>query len=49
MSISDLRGETMEIEIKEDKQGVGMTKRSTKGFEARQMGVMPNSYGLTEK
>jgi hypothetical protein len=29
------RGGTMEIEIKEDKQGVGMTKRSKKRFEAQ--------------
>src|SRR5262249_33871485 len=37
------RGGTVEIEIKEDKQGVGMTKRSKKRFEAQQMVVLLNS------
>ena len=37
------RGGTVEIEIKEDKQGVGMTKRSKKRFEAQQMVVQLNS------
>ena len=37
------RGGTVEIEIKEDKQGVGMTKRSKKRFEEQQMVVMLNS------
>jgi hypothetical protein len=39
----DQRGGTVEIEIKEDKQGVGMTKRSKKRFEAQQMVVLLNS------
>jgi Transposase DDE domain group 1 len=39
----DQRGRTVEIEIKEDKQGVGMTKRSKKRFEAQQMVVLLNS------
>ena len=34
------RGGRVEIEIKEDKQGVGMTKRSKKRFEAQQMVVL---------
>jgi len=33
----------VEIEIKEDKQGIGMTKRSKKRFEAQQMVVLLNS------
>jgi hypothetical protein len=33
----------MEIEIKEDKQGIGMRKRSKKRFEAQQMVVLLNS------
>jgi Transposase DDE domain group 1 len=37
------RGGTVEIEIKEDKQGVGMTKRSKKRFEGQQMVVLLNS------
>ena len=37
------RGGTVEIEIKEDKQGVGLTKRSKKRFEAQQMVVLLNS------
>jgi len=37
------RGGTVEIEIKEDKQGVGMTKRSMKRFEAQQMVVLLGS------
>jgi hypothetical protein len=37
------RGGTVEIEIKEDKQGVGMTKRSKKRFEAQQMVVLLGS------
>ncbi len=37
------RGGTVEIEIKEDKQGVGMTKRSKKRFEGQQMVVQLNS------
>jgi hypothetical protein len=37
------RGGTVEIEIKEDKQGVGMTKRSKKRFEAQPMVVLLNS------
>ena len=36
------RGGTVEIEIKEDKQGVGMTKRSKKRFEGQQMVVLLN-------
>jgi Transposase DDE domain group 1 len=39
----DQRGGTVEIEIKEDKQGTGMTKRSKKRFEAQQMVVLLNS------
>jgi hypothetical protein len=37
------RGGTVEIEIKEDKQGIGMTKRSKERFEAQQMVVLLNS------
>jgi hypothetical protein len=33
----DKRGGTIEIEIREDKQGVGLTKRSKKRFEGQQM------------
>jgi hypothetical protein len=39
----DQRGGAMEIEIKEDKQGVGMTKKSKKRFEAQQMVMLLNS------
>ena len=37
------RGGTVEIEIKEDKQGVGMTRRSKKRFEAQQIVVLLNT------
>jgi len=39
----DQRGGTIEIEIKEDKQGVAMAKRSKKRFEAQQMVSLLNS------
>jgi len=39
----DLRAGTIEIEIKEDKQGIGISKRSKKRFEAQQMIMLLNS------
>jgi hypothetical protein len=39
----DQRGGTVEIEIREDKQGVGITKRSKKRFEAQQMVMLLGS------
>src|SRR5262245_31301451 len=42
-AFDDQRGGTVEIEIKEDQQGVGMTKRSKKRFEAQQLVVLLNS------
>lgn len=36
----DKRGGTIEIEIKEDKQGFGLTKRNKKRYEAQQMIVL---------
>jgi hypothetical protein len=39
----DLRGGTIEIEIKEDKQGIGIGKRSKKTFSGQQMVMLLNS------
>src|SRR6266446_3724297 len=39
----DKRGGTIEIEIREDKQGVGLTKRSKKRFEGQQMVMLLGS------
>jgi hypothetical protein len=39
----DLRGGTVEIEIKESKQGIGINKRSKKRFEAQKMVMLLNS------
>jgi Transposase DDE domain group 1 len=39
----DLRGGTIEIEIKEDKQGIGIGKRSKKTFPSQQMVMLLNS------
>jgi hypothetical protein len=39
----DQRGGTVEIEFKEDKQGIGMTKRNKKRFEAQRMVMLLGS------
>lgn len=39
----DERGGTVEIEFKEDKQGIGMTKRNKKRFEAQRMVMLLGS------
>lgn len=39
----DLRAGTIEIEFKEDKQGLGMAKRSKKRYEAQQMVMLLNN------
>ena len=39
----DLRGGTVEIEIKESKQGIGINKRSKKRFEAQKMVMLLNT------